>query len=142
MLPNYSLLWPEGLFSVGTSPALFHDLRADFGDHTTGQGNMRLVNGNRNPDVVVWTTGVDVTPDTYYDFSAWAASVHPRSPLSLAFSINGVLLDAPFVQPSTTALWQQFAAGWYSGLNTIAVLSLVNQNTAWNGNDCALATSP
>jgi hypothetical protein len=132
------LLYPEGLFTVGSNPGQVHDLWADFGDHTTGDGLMLIVNGNRAADMVVWSTTVAVDPQTQYDFSAWAASTFWRSPSSLAFSINGALLDSPFLLPSATADWQPFAAGWYSGDNTTAVLSLVNGNTEWNGNDFAL----
>jgi len=88
--------------------------------------------------VLVWSASVAVTPDTQYDFSAWAASVYPESPSSLAFSINGILLGDPFSLSSTTGLWQQFAAGWHSGTSTTAYLSLVDRNTVRYGNDFAL----
>ena len=35
-------------------------------------------------------------------------------------------------------MWQQFAAPWYSGDTSTAVLALINLNTEWNGNDFAL----
>ena len=132
------LLYPEGLFTVGSNPGLVHELWADFGDHTTGDGLMLMVNGSRAANMLVWSTTVAVDPQTQYDFSAWAASTFWRSPSSLAFSINGTLLDSPILLPSATASWQPFAAGWYSGDATTAVLSLVNGNTEWNGNDFAL----
>ena len=137
-LPNYRLMYPEGTFTVGTDPSQVHGLWASFGDHTTGDGGMMIVNGNRAADVLVWSSTVEVAADTNYDFSAWVASVYPASPASLAFSINGILLDAPFGASSTTGLWRQFANGWYSGTNRTAVLSIVNQNIEWWGNDFAL----
>ena len=132
------LLYPEGMFTVGSNPGFVHDRWADFGDHTTGDGQMLIVNGNRAADMLVWSTTVFVDSDTQYDFTAWAASLYPRSPSSLAFRINGTLLDSPFFLPSDTGAWQQFAAGWYSGGATTATLSLININTEWNGNDFAL----
>jgi hypothetical protein len=99
---------------------------------------MMIVNGHRAADVLVWSAEVAVEADTQYDFSAWAASLHRRSPASLAFSINGVRLDAPLTLPSTLGSWQQFTAGWYSGGATRAILSVVDLNTDWNGNDFAL----
>jgi hypothetical protein len=137
-LPNDELMYPEGAFTVGANPSQVHSLWPNFGDHTTGDGSMMIVNGNRAADVMVWSATVLVTPDTHYDFSAWAASIYPESPSGLAFSINGSLLAAPFVQPSTTGLWRQFTSGWYSGTSTTATLSLVDWNTEWNGNDFAL----
>jgi len=136
--PSPGLMYPEGTFTVGGKPAYVHDGWAAFGDHTTGDGSMMIVNGNRAPEMLVWSTTVAVDPDTQYDFSTWAASTFPRSPSNLAFSINGTLLNEPFLLSSDTGAWQQFAAGWYSGDSTSAVLSLINRNTEWNGNDFAL----
>jgi hypothetical protein len=133
-----ALLYPEGMFTVGDNPGFVHDRWADFGDHTTGDGQMLIVNGNRLTDMVVWSTMVAVDANTQYDFSAWAASTYRRSPSSLAFSVNGQLLNEPLLLPSELGVWQQFAAGWYSGASTTAVLSLINLNTEWNGNDFAL----
>jgi hypothetical protein len=132
------LMYPEGMFTVGSNPGFVHDRWTDFGDHTTGDGLMMIVNGNRAADMVVWSTTVDVDSNTLYDFSAWAASTYWRSPSSLAFSINGQLLDAPLFLPSERGVWQQFAAPWYSGDTSTAVLALINLNTEWNGNDFAL----
>ena len=132
------LMYPEGIFTIGANPGFVHDRWADFGDHTTGDGLMMIVNGHRNADMLVWSTAVTVDPDTQYDFSAWAASVYPRSPSGLAFSINGTLLGSPILLPSDTGSWQHFSAGWYSGNYSTAVLSLINVNTEWNGNDFAL----
>ena len=133
-----SLMYPEGIYTVGANPGSVHDRWTDFGDHTTGDGLMMIVNGHREADMMVWSTSVTVDPDTQYDFSAWAASAYPRSPSGLAFSINGTLLGSPFLLPSDAGQWQEFTAGWYSGNYSTAVLSLINVNTEWNGNDFAL----
>jgi hypothetical protein len=99
---------------------------------------MLIVNGNRVANVTVWSATVEVTSNTLYDFSAWAASTYWLSPSSLAFGINGTILGPPLALPSDLGVWQQFAAPWFSGDTTTAVLSLVNLNTAWNGNDFVL----
>jgi len=132
------LMYPEGTFTVGSNPAFVHDKWFSFGDHTTGDGSMLIVNGNRAPNEVVWSTTIEVDSNTLYDFSAWAASTFWLSPSSLAFSINGTILNSPLTLPSTLGSWQQFAAEWNSGSSTTAVLSLINLNTEWNGNDFAL----
>jgi PEP-CTERM motif len=132
------LMYPEGTFTVGSNPAFVHDRWSSFGDHTTGDGSMLIVNGNRVANVMVWSTSVEVDSNTLYDFSAWAASTYWRSPSSLAFSINGTVLNSPLTLPSALGSWQQFAAEWNSGSSTTAVLSLINLNTEWNGNDFAL----
>lgn len=137
-LPDLRLMYPEGTYTVGASPSLYHSLWPGFGDHTMGDGGMLIVNGSPSAGVLVWSVTVDVEPDTEYDFSAWAASVYPRSPASLAFSVNGTAMDAPFLLPSETGMWQRFSAGWYSSDDTTARLSLVDLNTVRYGNDFAL----
>ena len=132
------LMYPEGYFTVGTNPGFVHDRWVTMADHTTGNGGMLIVNGNRLSNVTVWSATVEVTGNTLYDFSAWAASTYWRSPSSLAFSINGTILSTPLALPSDRGIWQRFAAPWFSGNTTTAVLSLVNLNTEWNGNDFAL----
>ena len=132
------LMYPEGYFTVGSNPGFVHDRWINMADHTTGDGGMLIVNGNRVSNVTVWSATVEVTSNTLYDFSAWAASTYWRSPSSLAFSINGTVLETPLALPSDRGIWQQFAAPWFSGDTTTAVLSLVNLNTEWNGNDFAL----
>ncbi len=132
------LLYPESMYTVGSNPGFVHDRWADFGDHTTGDGLMMIVNGSRAADTLVWSATVEVDAGIQYDFSAWAASTRYRSPASLAFAINGVVLDSPLLLPSDAGVWQQFSAGWYSGGYTTAVLSLINLNTEWNGNDFVL----
>jgi hypothetical protein len=132
------LMYPEGFFTVGSNPGSVHDRWLNMGDHTTGDGSMLIVNGNRVASVTVWSATVAVTGNTLYDFSAWAASTYWRSPSSLAFSINGTILETPLALPSERGVWQQFAAPWFSGSTTTAALSLVNLNTEWNGNDFVL----
>lgn len=137
-LPNATLLGPEGTFSVGTNPALFHNLWGNFGDHTTGSGDMLIVNGHFSPDVVVWSSMVEVEADTEYDFSAWIASTYPENPSTLAFSINGALLGSTLLASNTPGVWQQYSASWYSGTTRTALLTLVDLNTVRSGNDFAV----
>lgn len=132
------LMYPEGYFTVGSNPGFVHNLWLNMGDHTTGDGGMLIVNGNEMANVTVWSATVEVTSNTLYDFSAWTASTFRRSPPSVAFSVNGTTLNGPMTLPSEPGIWQQFAAPWFSGDTTTAVLSLVNLNTEWNGNDFVL----
>ena len=59
------------------------------GDHTSGTGNMLLVNGSPTPDENVWKETVTVTPNTNYAFSTWIQALYPPNPAQLQFSING-----------------------------------------------------
>ncbi len=134
----FGQLTNEGTYAVSTNPQLTHTNFASFGDHTSGTGNMLVVNGSGTPNTSVWCQTIAVTPNTVYDFSTWGASCVASSPGILQFSINGVTLGAPFTLPATTGQWAQFFATWNSGANTSATICIVNQNTATSGNDFAL----
>ena len=46
--------WGEGSYFIAGSGADCHSLWSDFGDHTTGDGSMMVVNGARVSGVEVW----------------------------------------------------------------------------------------
>ena len=58
-------LGPEYMYTVSTNPNLYHSAWTSFGDHTTGDGKMMIVNGSwedTSPgyDAVVWAQGVEL----------------------------------------------------------------------------------
>jgi len=125
-------------YAVTTDPNLVHNLFSSFGDHTSGSGEMMVVNGASTANVDVWCQTIAVVPNTYYDFSTWIATAYAQSPAILQFSINGALLGVPFTAPAGTGIWSQFHEVWFSGFNTSATICITNQNTAQAGNDFAL----
>ena len=137
-------LWDEGTYSVGTDPNSLHASWAIFGDHTTGIGDMMIVNGAASP-VSVWQgtlTSALVVGQTY-EFSAWVANLFPppvgvgtspTAPAQLQFSIGGNQIGASFTAPGV-GVWSEFTATFVAGSEPIAVLDL---NTVPNGNDFAL----
>lgn len=136
---NYTTdLTPEGTYYVGSNPNTYHSGFSACPDHTTGTGNMMIVNGAGTPGLNVWCQTINVVPNTNYAFTCWVTSVAAGSPAILQFSINGGLLNTPFTAPATTCQWQQFYALWNSGSNTTANICIVNQNTTLGGNDFAI----
>lgn len=130
---------PPAVYAIDTSPRNVHDLWSNFGDHTTGDGLMMIVNGSLTSGDRVWQEeNLSVLPNTTYYFSTWIAASFPASPALLDFSINGEKLGETFTANAAPGTWQQFFATWNSGANTTATLALVNQNTAFGGNDFAL----
>ena len=130
-------LWSEGTYDIASNPANDHPLWASFGPHTGTA--MMLVNGAQVAGVNVWGVGaIAVSAKTSYIFSTWIASNYATSPAILDFSANGQQLGSAFTASTTTGLFQQFYATWYSGSATSVTLSIVNQNTAFSGNDFAL----
>jgi len=133
-----SSLYPEGFYTVVNNPNSVHPGFVSMGDHTTGTGNMMVVNGASSP-VSVWCQVIAVTPNTYYDFSAWGATISPAgNPAVLQFSINGSLVGTSLSLSNSTGIWQQFHTVWYSGSNTSIDICITDQQTALGGNDFAI----
>lgn len=130
-------IYSASSYVIGTDPNLHHWAANSFGDHTTGTGNMMIVNGSTIPDVTLWSQTIDVAPNTEYNLATWIASWTPRSPAKLEFTINSTLIGPVFMAP-TTGLWEEFSATWNSGSNTSATIEIVNQNTAFSGNGFTL----
>ena len=85
----------EGQYYIGTSPSAWNSSLSNCPDHTTGNGNMMLVNGAPQPDVNVWNETIAVLPNTNYAFSTWVEALWPPNPAILTFSINGRDVGVP-----------------------------------------------
>lgn len=124
-----------GTSAQGWNPSLSNCIS----DHTTGTGNMLLVNGSANTNLVVWTTTVPITPNTNYAFSMWITDIcWGINPARLRFSINGKPLGSLIAVTAAPCIWSQFYTTWNSGANTTATISIINENTAASGNDFAI----
>ncbi|HMC97318.1 MAG TPA: gliding motility-associated C-terminal domain-containing protein, partial [Flavobacteriales bacterium] len=135
---SYGLLSYASTYAVATNPHNTHVNFANFGDHTTGSGNMLVVNGADVPGQNIWCQTVAVQPNTDYAFSAWLASAVVNSPAQLVFTVNGVTVGSPLLAPSVTGQWINFYSIWNSGSNTTATICLTNQNSLNSGNDFTL----
>ena len=82
----------EAEYTVWTDPNEVHSKWTSFGDHTTGNGNMLLVNGSRDADDVVWRQKFTFSEGITYAFSAWATGVYPSTPAVLDFEVAGMPL--------------------------------------------------
>lgn len=128
----------EGAYGIGSNPQVWHPGFQPCPDHTTGTGNMMIINGSQTPDVVVWSQNITVVPNTNYVFSAWIQSLVAANPAQLQFAINGNVLGNLITASFNTCQWTQFYTTWNSGDHTTAVISIVNKNTLAQGNDFAL----
>jgi gliding motility-associated-like protein len=135
---TWGLLSLEGTYAVTTDPNLVHINFASCDDHTGDGGPMLVVNGSPLPDADIWCQTVDVTPNTYYAFSAWLMSCTPDNPAIMDFRVDGVSLGTPLLASSTTCDWNQFYALWNSGTATSVTICIINQQLAVSGNDFAL----
>ena len=130
-----------GEYGVRTDSQDFNQYYDEFHDHTTGTGNMMLVDGSPNgSSATVWSETVAVPANTAFNFSAWASPADPPNPATLQISINGVMLPTEF-DLTTTVEFQNYTQSWNSGSATSALITIVDTNTEayqGNGNDFAL----
>ena len=132
-------LIPESRYGVVTDASTVHP--AFQGTGHTGNApvdSFMVVNGSGTPNQNVWCQTVSVSPNTDYYFGTWVSTVVGGNPAVLQFSINGVVLAAPFTAPFNINSWTQFFETWNSGTATSATICIVNQNTSTGGNDFAL----
>lgn len=116
----FGLLTNPGTYAINTSPSNVHNNFFSCVDHTTGTGNLMIVNGSNVPNTNVWCQNVTVTPNTDYLFSAWAISLENTNAANVAtlnFLINGSQFGNSFSPSLTACDWQQFSTTWNSGAN-------------------------
>lgn len=117
----FGLLTNAGTYAVNTSPANVHNNFFNCSDHTTGSGNLMIVNGSNVPNTDVWCQTINVSPNTDYIFSAWVISLENTNASNVAtlnFKIGGVQFGSDFSPSFTACDWQQFSAVYNSGANT------------------------
>lgn len=136
---GWGLLSNPGTYAITTSPSLVHNNFSPCGDHTSGAGNMMVVNGSSVANTNVWCQTVTVTPNTDYSFSCWITNaLNDPNVANLQFFVNGVPIGSIFNTAPNGCNWQQFSDTWNSGAATSANICIVNQNTSGGGNDFAI----
>ncbi|MBC7552858.1 MAG: gliding motility-associated C-terminal domain-containing protein [Taibaiella sp.] len=139
--PGPSSVLYEGYYSVYTNPMSVHSGFTSFADHTTGSGNMLIINGGSTA-TDIWCETIPVTPNTDYDFSAWVANCSSTTTGAYApilqFKINGSLIGTPYTVTASAGTWVNFQNIWNSGSNTVANICIYDALTAATGNDFAI----
>jgi gliding motility-associated-like protein len=128
----------EAQYNVLANPALYNGGFSVCGDHTSGAGNMMVVNGSSVVGASVWCQTIPVTPNADYLFSAWLASVFAVNPAQLQFTINGIPIGGDLNANGVTCVWDEFFSTWNSGTTTSATICITNLNTNVMGNDFAI----
>lgn len=136
---SWGLLSNGGEYAITTSPSAVHNNFMACGDHSSGAGNMLVVNGSGIPGTDVWSQSVNVDPNTDYLFSVWITNaLNEFNVANLQFFINGVQIGPVFSTSTIGCDWLEFNETWNSGLSTVADLSIKNQNIVDGGNDFAM----
>lgn len=132
---NQTSLYPEGIYAITPNANSGHNSFAN----CTGHGNMMVVNGSPNPNLIVWSSGtIAVTPNTDYTLSINLTSVNPANPAQLIFNVNGENIGLQFNATTTNCQWVPGVAIWNSGSNTSATFDIMNLNLIAGGNDFAI----
>jgi hypothetical protein len=130
-----------GYYWVGMNAFQVHEgYDPSFGDHTSGSGNMMIVNGGLLPTNAVWRETIPVTTNATYSFSVWATECNTNGVDAAKFKlyVNGVSISPQFQLTFPTGVWSNYAAVWNSGTSTSATLEFRLVTTQASGNDFAL----
>ena len=108
-------------------------------DHTTGTGQMMVVDGStvNGGNDMVWGQNIAVTPGQNCTFSYWLQTISSGSPAIIRTVINGVLIGTATAS-ATVCGWTQYTYVWNSGASTLAQVQLFDTNTSAAGNDFAI----
>jgi gliding motility-associated-like protein len=128
----------EGQYHIGTNPRTWNGGMSSCGDHTSGSGNMMMVNGSPVANATVWRQTLQVLPNTQYAFATWIQALVANNPAQLQFTINGKEIGLPIMASLPACTWNRFYANWNSGNNSTAEIAIINKNTILAGNDFAL----
>jgi hypothetical protein len=128
----------EGEYDINTNPHNSHIDFATFGDHTSGSGNMLVVNGSDNFNVPLWCQTITVVPFSNYDFSAWFRTCNWQNPAIFQFTINGIAIASNFYLTPDTNTWVQFQQTWNAGTSSTAEICIIDLSTWSAGNDFAV----
>ncbi|UPT71162.1 MAG: hypothetical protein M0D53_01745 [Flavobacterium sp. JAD_PAG50586_2] len=141
-----------GNFAVVNNPKLINTTNyISEGDHTTGTGNMLVIDGSTNTtsprfwragDTGSGVTGLNI--GTIYFFSYWIKSVsNLGNPANISLSVTGgtapVLLSGTATAPAPAQSWRQVVYS-FTATATSATIELWNTNTIASGvgNDFAV----
>lgn len=95
-----------GKITVTNSPVSFNSVFSNCGDHTTGSGNMLLIDGSTVPGTDVWCQSINLAANTSYAFEFWFTTVFPPSPPQLQVTLNGSPIGTISLS-ATTCIWQK-----------------------------------
>lgn len=130
--------WPDQ-YTITTNTLTMNTSYCPTGDHTTGSGNMMVIDGTgMGADRLVWGQNVAVQPNTTYTFSIDAAKLYYYNPTTLTININGTTIMTPTLENAPTCQWQHYQLTWNSEGNSTANIAIYTATVATSGNDFAI----
>ncbi len=126
-----------GVYNFTTNPQIIWGWTTapNFGDRTTGTGNMMVVQGSATANHRVWYKTFAVTTNTNYDLSFFTREIWDNN-VSLIWSVNGVQIGNALTPDAAT--WSQNITQWNSGANTSVTFAIENQTGSCTNNFFAI----
>ena len=159
LVHNYTLINPlngtsfPGFYARTTNPILMNTNYISGGDHTTGSGNMLVIDGATITNRFFWTTGSTggaingFTAGTTYTFSYWIKSVSNEvtSNATTRSNIGVFFINATAINPTSlnnlaplpSQGWQKVSFSFVATANN-AMVRLQTLNAGAIGNDFAI----
>lgn len=131
-------VWSDSLYYIGTNPNHHHPSAASYGDHTTGDGLMMIINGSTTSGRVVWQQSVTTEAGQRHSLSMWLSSWNAAIPTRLRLSINGVQVGEDIQARAEAAVWRPYQFVWDSSKTGTALIQLTSLETSYGGNDYAI----
>lgn len=134
---------PNGEYGINSNPQFLHANFPSCGDHTSGNGNMMVCNGDESNNLTLYQTIVsNIQQNTEYEFSVWFTSMVWSIPMfgaTFAIEINGTQIGT-YNATANICTWGEFSETWNSGASTSATIRIINTSTTPSdlGNDFAM----
>ncbi|MBL7754541.1 MAG: gliding motility-associated C-terminal domain-containing protein [Chitinophagaceae bacterium] len=106
--------------SQNWNPSLFY-----LNDHTTGTGNLMIVNEPINSNTIIWEDTVQsLLPNSNYILSFWLANLGGQNNSTITLEINGTQLGSNIQLSANTGQWLRYNFIWYTGNANSALISI------------------
>lgn len=141
----------EGQYTVRSNPFPWNGFFISTGDHTSGTGQMMVVNGSPVAGAVVWRSqAIAVTGSTSYFFEAFVNNVccqgisfgaGSESILEFSLSLDGgspISLGTITTDLALAGTWEGLSTQFIAPSSGNVELRLINRNTNAGGNDFAI----
>jgi gliding motility-associated-like protein len=129
----------DASYMITNDPNIAHTNFPTFGDHTTGTGNMLVLNGSTIANDDIWCQNIAVAPNTTYTVTVWAANCIASNMPSLQFKINGVNTGVAVTLGAASGIWTPVTAVFTTGpFATTVNICLTDLVLAPSGNDFAI----
>lgn len=130
---------PNAAYGVINNPNTWFNPFSPCTDHTSGSGNMMVLDGavSNNATTPFWCQTVSLDANTDYDVGYWITSVTGAPYANIRLEIDGVVVGTDLA-PGTICQWQNNHYTWNSGASTSVQMCLYDLEQGGNGNDFAI----